>query len=113
MSNKVSAAPESQYKIVDLSDNDTTVYSGAAQLLGIHVRDAMSAHACPLKDGGTSGANPFTVPASTSVGTWIEGGNMRFATDLVVDPDDAATGFITVVYIPDNEGQVGSGAGLP
>ena len=109
MSNRVSLSPEMQYAIVDLSDNDTEVYAAPAQLIGVHVHTALSAQACPIKDGGTSGVEPFNIPASTSAGTWIEGGNMRFATTLHVDPDDSATGQITVVYIPDNEGVAGSG----
>jgi len=108
---KVAASPENLYKIVDLSDNDTQVYGGPAILLGVHVHTVLSAHACPIKDGGTSGVEPFAIPASTAAGTWIEGGNMRFTTDIHVDPDDSATGQITVVYIPDHEGLAGDGAG--
>jgi len=111
MSNKVSASPESLYAIVNLVNDDTEVYGSPAQLLGVHVHTVLSAHACPIKDGGTSGVEPFNIPASTAAGTWLEGGNMRFTSSIHVDPDNSATGQITVVYIPDLEGLAGDGVG--
>lgn len=99
--------------VVDLADNSTQVYGSPVQLVGVHVQSTISAHAVLIKDGGTSGTTKFQVPASTAGGTWIEGGNMRFDTDLTVDPDDTGTGTITVVYTPIMDGLVGTGAGLP
>jgi len=110
MSNKVSAAPEVQYSIVNLASGNATVYASPAQLLGVHIHTVLSAHACPIKDGGASGAEPFSIPASTAAGTWVEGGNMRFGTDMIVVPNGSGTGTITVVYIPDLEGLAGDGA---
>ena len=109
MGNSVSLSPENQPGIVDLSDNDTEVYGGPAQLVGVHVHTALSAHDCPIKDGGVSGSEFFNIPASTIAGTWLEAGNMRFASSVHVDPDNSATGQITVVYTPDHEGLAGSG----
>ncbi len=105
----VSASPENVPAIVDISDNDTEVYGSPAQLVGVHVHTTLSAHDCPIKDGGTSGDELFNIPASTLAGTWLEGGNMRYSTTLHVDPNDAATGQVTVVYIPNLEGLAGDG----
>jgi hypothetical protein len=111
MSNKVSQSPENQYKVVDLSVDSTEVYGGAAQLIGVHVHTGITAQACPILDGGAGGTSVFNIPASASGGTWFEGGNMRFGTSVFVDPDNSATGIITVVYTPDNEGNAASGHG--
>ena len=102
---KAGTAPDNQYAVVDCSDNSTVVYAGPCTLTGVHVQTALSAHACPITDNGTA---IFTLPASAGGGSWFEGGNMRFTSDLTVDPNDSATGTITVVYVPDHEGLVGS-----
>ncbi len=109
MSNEVSTAAEFLTSVVDLSTDSTTVFAYPVILRGISVNVALSAHAVPITDGSIT---RFQVPSAASVGQWIECGDSRMAT-LVVDPDNAATGKITVVYKPDNAGQAGSGAGLP
>jgi hypothetical protein len=60
------------------------------------VHTVLSAHACPIKDNTTTIAS---LAASSAVGTTLnfETG-IPFATSLIVDPDDAATGTITVIY---------------
>ena len=97
----------------DLSNNDTEVYGGSCCLIGVHVHTTLSAHDCPLKDGGTSGTELFNIPASTVAGTWLEAGGMYFSSTLHIDPNDSATGQVTVVYVPNKYGFAGSGAGLP
>jgi hypothetical protein len=42
----------------------------------------------------------FTLPASTSPGQFIAFGDVVFDAGIVIDPDDSATGSITVVYKP-------------
>ena len=82
---------------MDLSTDSTTVYGYPVILRGISINVGLSAHACPITDGSTT---QFQVPASASIGQWIECGDARMAT-LVVDPDNAATGTVTVVYKPE------------
>ncbi len=86
---------QSEYSIVDVSDNSTTVYTGPCLLYGIYVNTVLSAHACPIKDGTTT---IVTLPASYVVGAYMPFPGIRFDTSLIVDPNDAATGSITVVY---------------
>lgn len=93
--NVVSTGFEFSYSVVDVGDNSTTVCAGQAILRGIYVNTALSAHALPILDGSTT---IFTVPASTIAGTWIPFGDVHFTTSIVVNPDDSATGSITVVY---------------
>ena len=105
MSAEVTQAATHIPGVVDLSDDTTTVYGGPAQLVGVHIQ-SMSAHAVPIKNG-VGGTTLFSIPASTPAGKWVEGGNMRFSSSLYVDPDNSATGTITVVYSPIHDGVVG------
>ena len=97
MSNEVSTAAEFLTSVVDLSTDSTTVYGYPVILRGISVNVALSAHVVPITDGSTT---QFQVPSSATVGQWVECGDSRMET-LVVDPDNAATGTITVVYKPE------------
>lgn len=108
MKNETTQAATHIPSLVDLSDNTTNVYAGPAQLVGVHVHTAITAQACPIEDG-TGGTAFFNIPASTAAGTWLEAGNMRYTVGLFVNPDDAATGKITVVYTPIHDGLTGSG----
>lgn len=112
MNNNVEIGPGRLPGQVDLSDDTTNVHDGAAILHGVFVHTAMSAQACPIEDG-SGGTDWISIPASTGAGTWIECGGVHYSTGLFVNPDDSATGKITLVYSTDHEGQVGSGAGLP
>jgi hypothetical protein len=79
--------------IVDVADNDTEVSASPAYITGYYVNAALSAHDCPIKDGGTSGTTVLTIPASAAVGTFIKFPSpIPFTTDITVDPDDAGTG---------------------
>ena len=95
------------YKVVDLTDNSTTIVSQKARLRGVYINTDISAQAVAIEDSGTT---IFSIPASAIAGTWFEFGDTNFQTTLVVNPDDSATGSITVVYAPDYSGLAGSGA---
>jgi hypothetical protein len=90
--------PEWKYASVDLATDSTTVLDKPALVYGWEVTTVLSAHACPLKD---STSTVMSVPASSAVGAshFVEGG-IRFETNCVVDPDNAATGNLTVYYRP-------------
>lgn len=86
---------ENKYAVVDVSTDSTTVYTGRVEVVGVVVNTALSAHALPIKDGTTT---VFTLPASAAAGSSYALHNTVFNTSLVVDPDDLATGNVTVVY---------------
>lgn len=83
------------YAVVNVADNVTTVHGDRALLYGVYVNTALSAHALPIQDGTTA---VITLPASTAAGTLIELPGLEFGTSIVVDPDDAATGNVTLFY---------------
>ncbi|MDB4351914.1 hypothetical protein OAA60_00610 [Porticoccaceae bacterium] len=108
MASSNETAPEWLYGLVTGTDNSTTVYPGPCLVRGILVRAGMSAHTAVIKDGTTEVA---VMPASLGGGSWMEMGDVRFDTSLVFDPDDSmSTGTFTVIYKPNHEGLVGSGA---
>jgi len=84
-----------EYAVVDVSDNSTTVFTGPCILYGVYVNTVLSAHTCPITDGGTT---VVTLVASAAAGTSILYPGIRFETSLIVDPNDAGTGSITVTY---------------
>lgn len=88
--------PEWKYASVDLATDSTTILSKSALVFGWEVTTVLSANACPIKDDTVT---VITVPASSAVGAshFVEGG-VRFETSLIVDPDNAATGTLTVYY---------------
>lgn len=88
---------ECQYAVVDVSTNSTTVYDGPALLFGVYVNTALSAHALPIVDGATT---VVSIAASAAVGTNTTFPGIRFEASLIVDPNDAATGSVTVAYRP-------------
>ena len=92
---------ECEYTVVDVSDNSTTVYTGPCILYGVYVNTVLSAQACPIEDGTTA---VVTIVASAAAGTSILYPGIRFNTSLIVDPDDAATGSITVAWRKVNPG---------
>ena len=86
---------ESEYSVVSVTDNSTTVYTGPAILTGVYVNTALSAHALPIQDGSTS---VVSIAASAAVGTNTTFPGIRFNTSIVVNPNDSATGSVTVAY---------------
>lgn len=100
MSNTVETAAEFISASVNLSVDSTTVYANPVIFRGASVTTVLSGQVCPITDGTTT---LFSFIATAPVGTWLEGGDARMSS-LVVNPDDAATGIITVVYKPDFSG---------
>lgn len=90
---------ECDYAAVNVADNSTTVYNGPCMYFGAAVTTALSAHALPIMDGSTT-IDSFA--ASAAVGTVHSWPGIRCNTSLVVDPNDAGTGNITVFYRPLN-----------
>jgi hypothetical protein len=90
---------ECDYAVVDVGDNSTTVYTGPCILYGVYVNTVLSAHALPILDGSTT---VMSLAASAAVGTNITLPGIRLNTSLIVDPNDAATGSVTIAYRPVN-----------
>ena len=86
---------EFDYAVVNVADDITTVNSGLSLLRSVIVNTTLSAHALPIKDGTTT---VFTIPASATVGTRYSFDDAQFKTSIVIDPDNAATGGVTVIY---------------
>lgn len=95
--NRIDQSAEIQYTVVDVSVNSTTIYTGSCVFYSIHVNTVLSAHALPVMDGSTTIAS---LAASAAVGTNLVTIGIPCATSLVVDPNDAATGSVTVVWAP-------------
>ena len=89
---------ECEYSVVDVSNNSTTVFTGACIYYGAIVTTALSAHALPILDGANTIA---AFAASAAVGATSSPAGLagiRCTTGIVVDPNDAATGTITVYF---------------
>ena len=86
---------ECLYAVVNVATDSTTVSTTPAILYGIYVNTALSAHALPIVDSATT---VVTIPASAAAGSIYTFPGIRFETSLIVDPNDAATGSITVAY---------------
>lgn len=97
MSNSVDAHGGRIYASVDLSDNSTTVYASPCRLWGVKVIADTSAHTVDIKDGSNT---LMTIPASQSSLVTQDFHGVRCETNLVVDPDDSATGTLLVIYEP-------------
>lgn len=84
------------YSSVDLANDLTTIASVPCLIGGYEVTTVLSAQPCPIKD---SSATVLSIPASSAVGAFRELRRpIRTTTNLVVDPDNAATGIVTIVY---------------
>lgn len=83
--------------VVDVATDSTTVYTGGCRLGAIYINTALSAHALPILDGAVT---KFTIPASAAAGTLFPFWGAKFHSSLIVDPNDAATGNITVMWDP-------------
>ena len=87
--------PEWKTTTVDLSTNITTILAVPTLVHGAYVTSIVSAHNVMIKDGTT---HKHTIPASATVGNAYAFGPARYETSLIVDPDDAGTGKITLTY---------------
>lgn len=86
---------EWRYASVNLSTDSTTVESVPCLLGGWAVTADLSAHDCPIKDDTTT---VYVIPASSTAGTHKDCLPTRFETSLVIDPNDTATGTVTILY---------------
>ncbi len=84
-----------EYAVVDVSVDTTTVFTGPCILYGVYVNTVLSNHALPIEDGSTT---VVSVVALAAVGTSILYPGISFGTSLIVNPDNAATGSITVAF---------------
>jgi hypothetical protein len=91
--------PEFKYSVVDIAVDSTEVVNRPALLRGIYINETLSAHDLLIKDNTTT---VITIPAESASGTFVNFGDVRFETSLIVDPDNAATGSITLIYKPQN-----------
>lgn len=85
------------YTIVDVADDTTTIYDGPALLKSIRVETVLSDHVLPIKDDTTI---IYSLAASSAVGVFLDFDGILFATKLIVDPNNAATGKVVVAYRP-------------
>lgn len=83
--------------VIDVATDSTTVNTGRCYLYGVYTNTVLSAHALPIKDNATT---LVTIPASAAAGTFYQFEGLEFATSMIVDPNDAATGNITVAWLP-------------
>lgn len=94
---------ECEHSVQDTSVNGPTEIHGEPSLLhGIYVNTVLSAHTVIIADATTA---IVTLPASLAAGTMINFPGLRFETSLNIDPNDASTGNITVMFRkinPDN-----------
>jgi hypothetical protein len=91
---------ECDYSVVSVAADSTTVYTGPCIYYGAVVTTVLSAHALPILDGANT-IDSFA--ASSAVGTYHPFNHgVRCATGITVNPNDAATGDITVLYRPIN-----------
>lgn len=81
---------------LNMTVNLTTVNDAPTLVKGVYVNDTLSAHQVLIKDGTMT---MYKIPASTTAGTRIDFGPTQFDTSLVIDPDDSATGTITIEYV--------------
>lgn len=84
--------------VVDIANNITTVATVSVVVRGYYINTTLSAHPCNINDGADT---TFIIPASLTAGTVVEFATdegVIFNTNLIVDPDDAGTGNITILY---------------
>jgi len=83
---------------VDLAVNTTTIVPTPSIIKGIYINTTMSAHTCSLNNGSNT---LLIIPASLVAGTVIDFAGsfgVLFDVNLIVDPDDSATGSLTIFY---------------
>ncbi len=93
-----------QYTVVDLADDATTVYTGPCVLYGLVVTTILSAHPLEVKDGSVVIA---ALKDTAVVGVTTSYAGIRCDTSLVVDPDNSASGRVTVIWRKVNTDRAG------
>lgn len=94
----VLTVPEVRSKQVDISVGTSTVIcAGACMLRGVNVNTTLNNYAVTFTNG-TYGDE--TVPAGAYAGFWEPYGDAYFPDGLTATYDAAATGNITVKYLP-------------
>lgn len=83
--------------VVTLAGSNVNVTTAPARLGGVYVNVALSAHAIDLKSGATT---LFTIPASAAAGTFYPITGATFPSSLIVAPNAAGTGSISVLWDP-------------
>jgi len=81
--------------VVDVATDTTTVYLGKGALMGYVVNTALSAHVNVFADDTTT---LFSTVASQAAGSYVLLPGIRFYTSLVFNPNDSATGNVTIFY---------------
>lgn len=94
--NTVETGFEFKYVVVDLSTNSTTVSTRRSMLRGVYVNTVTSLET-NVVDGSTTA---FVIPTGVAAGQFIPFGDVVLDGGIVIDPNDSATGSITVVYKP-------------
>ena len=77
------------------TDADVTVTASPAVLLGIYINTVLSTHVQNIKDGSTT---KIVLPVDMAAGSKIDCHSAKFATSIVVNGDNAATGKILVFW---------------
>jgi hypothetical protein len=85
------------YTSVDLSTDSTTIYTGKCYVAAIHVTVGLSAHLTLIKDNATT-VLALASGAAAGVTINMPPDGVEFGTSLIVDPDNAGTGTITVIW---------------
>ena len=84
--------------VVDLSTDKTTVATMPVIVKGVYVNTVLSAHACNISNGTST---VFIIEASKAAGSVVDFAGedgVFFNTNLIIDPDNSATGSITIIY---------------
>lgn len=85
-------------KVIDLTVNRITVSTVPVIVKGLYINTTLSAHVCNINNGSET---ILKVPASYTAGTVIDFAGdegLLFSTNLIIDPDDSASGSLTIFY---------------
>ena len=99
MTNQVESAAKYYHSVVDLATNSTIVAAAGGTVRGVYLHDNL-AYDLLLTDNAVT---VFKIPSGLGAGSFVDLGDVRFETDVTVDPNDAATGTVTVIYRPSNQ----------
>lgn len=93
-------------QVIDVAVDSTVITTGPGRVYGVVVNTVLSAHALPLTNNGVA---VITLPASMAAGSYLQFPGVYFDHDITLDPNDVATGNVTVFYKPgryDNAGYI-------